>query len=153
MLVGLENNAELRLAARVALDHDLVAGGVQMLLDLHAELDLLALRARQALFWAILIEMLLQLCLRELLGLRALVRALEEPSFALPLQMLVQLLIADRLLAPMRLIWAPELQQVQLLLIELVDLAGRRCEALAAILLVAGVVDCLGAALTNYVLA
>lgn len=153
MLVALEHDSEVRLPADVALHEDLVASCLKMLGDLHTKLDLLALWARQAFLRAVLLQMLLELKLRELLRLGALVRAMVKACFAVPLEMVVQLVVTDRLGAAVRMVGTFELQLVQLLLVELVDLAWRLRERVPTVLLVADVVQLLRASLANNVLA
>ena len=96
--------------------------------------------------------MLLELNLCELLGLRALVWALMKPRLALLLQMMVQLVIADGLRAAVRMVWTLQFELVELLLVELVDLARRQRERVATVLFIAYVVELLGTSLANDIL-
>ena len=153
MLAAFEYYPKIRLVADVALDEDLVAVGVEVLLDFHAKLYLFALGTWQAFFRAVLVQMLLQFDLSEFLAFGALIWALMKPGFAVSLQMAVQLFVAYGLLAAMRMIWTFEFEAIQLLLVELVNLARCLSERVAAVLLVAGAVELVSASLADDVLA
>lgn len=137
MLTVFENNPGLFLTTLLAFDHHLITTTLEVVLHLHTELDLLTLGTRQAFFRAVLIQMLLQFMSSESLGSRAAVWTKLFDGVALSLQMVVDLVVFDILVATVSLIGASELQLAQHLFVELMDFAWCFTKALSTSFFVA----------------
>ena len=115
MLARFNVYTQVLFVAEAAADHGLLAIVSQMEVDLFAELYLLALRARHTFPRTVVLYMPLQLLWSELDLLGALVRAVRQPRITRLIQMLVNLLVEERLLTAVWMVRALELQREQLL--------------------------------------
>lgn len=120
-----------------AFDDNFVARPLQVLLDFVPILDLLAPGTRNALLWAVLVDVLLQLGKAELLRLRAAIRTHLHPRLATLLQMMVEDVVPEYLAAALGLVWTPKLQLIEHLLVQLVHLPRSRRELLPALIFLA----------------
>eukprot|EP00356_Strombidium_inclinatum_P002919 CAMPEP_0170494094 /NCGR_PEP_ID=MMETSP0208-20121228/14443_1 /TAXON_ID=197538 /ORGANISM="Strombidium inclinatum, Strain S3" /LENGTH=155 /DNA_ID=CAMNT_0010770103 /DNA_START=4956 /DNA_END=5423 /DNA_ORIENTATION=+ len=132
---------------------DFVASVPEVILNFHPILDLLALRARDALLGTLFLHVLLQVFLSELLGTRALVRTGHQLGLTGTHQVVINLVVLQVFRASESRIRAAELERVQHLSVELVYLARGGGEAVAAIFFGAEHGRLLSALEADYVLA
>lgn len=123
MLASLDVQPQVLLVADAAADDGLLAVVLDVEVDLLTELDLLALGARDALTWAVMIDVALQLLRRELHFLAALVGTKDEARLTSLAQMLIDILVVECLLAAKLVVRTLEQKREELGLEQAMDLA------------------------------
>ena len=137
VLSWFERYSRILMTAWGTLDQDFVAICFQMLLNFSSELDLLTLRARNAFFWALLVEMLLQLNCCKLHGFWASIWTAHQSCLTTSFKMRLKLIVLKAFTTALSLIWALEFKLVQHLSIKLMHFTRGLCEILTTSIFIA----------------